>query len=123
MEYMLVYKELQATFDLRNDPAKAPEYWGAWGAYIGSMAAAGVTRGGNALQPPHTATIVSVRDGQRQVQDGPYAETREHLGGYMILEVPSLDEALDWAARAPCATMGGSTEVRPVLPAPGKGKD
>lgn len=123
MEYMLIYKEPQSTFDLRNNPTEAPAYWGAWGAYIGAMVGAGVTRGGNALQDPHTATMVTVKDGQRQVQDGPYADTREHLGGYMILDVPSLDEALEWAAKAPCCATGGNCEIRPVLPAPGKAKD
>jgi hypothetical protein len=74
-----------------------------------------VVQSGNGLQPPHTSTTVRVRDGKRQVQDGPFADTREHLGGYFVIEVPSLDEALEWAARAPCA-VSGSTEVRPVLP-------
>lgn len=58
-----------------------------------------------------------LRGGKRQVQDGPFADTKEHLGGYFIVEVPSLDVALEWAARAPCAATG-SSEVRPVLPPP-----
>ena len=70
-----------------------------------------------ALQPPHTATHVRVRNGQRQVQDGPFADTREHLGGYFIVKVPSLDVALEWAARAPNSATG-TTEVRPVLDMP-----
>lgn len=72
---------------------------------------------GNGLQPPQTSTTVRVRDNKRQVQDGPFADTREHLGGYVIVDVPSLDEALAWAARSPNVTTG-STEVRPVLPPP-----
>ena len=60
-----------------------------------------------------------IRDGKRQVQDGPFPDTREHLGGYFVLEVASLEEALEWAARAPCAAEG-SIEVRPVMIAPNK---
>ena len=56
-----------------------------------------------------------VANGRRQVQDGPFADTREHLGGYFVIDVPTLDAALEWAARAPCASNGG-VEVRPVLP-------
>ena len=76
---------------------------------------------GNGLQPPHTATSVRVRDGKRQVQDGPFADSKEQLAGYFIVEVPDLDVALDWAARAPSASYA-SVEVRPVvppMPAPG----
>ena len=72
---------------------------------------------GHGLMPPSTATTVRVAGGKRQVQDGPFADTREHLGGYFIIDVPSLETALEWAARAPCAS-SGSTEVRPVLPPP-----
>lgn len=117
MEYMLIYRETNDAVAQRDDPQAAPAYWGAWNAYIGALMSAGVVVSGNGLQPPHTATTVRVRDGKRQVQDGPFADTHEHLGGYFIINVPSLDEALEWAARAPCAA-DGSTEVRPVLPPP-----
>jgi hypothetical protein len=95
----------------------APAYWGAWNAYIGALMGAGIVVSGNGLQPPALSTSVMVRDGQRQVQDGPFADTHEHLDGHFIIKVDSLDEALEWAARAPCASVG-STEVRPVLPPP-----
>lgn len=117
MQYMLIYKETAEDFAQREDPAKAAAYWGAWSAYIGSIAQAGVMVSGNGLQPPHASTIVRIRDGKRQVQDGPYADTKEHLGGYVVIEVPSLDLALEWAARSPCVA-SGSTEIRPVLPPP-----
>ena len=117
MDYMLIYREPDADFAKRTDPAAAPAYWAAWHAYIGAMHAAGVFAGGNGLHPPTMATTVRLRDGKRQVQDGPFADTREHLGGYVIVRVPTLDDALEWAARAPCAATG-STEVRPVLPPP-----
>lgn len=117
MQYMLMFRETLEEFDCRNHPDHAGPYWGAWNAYIGALAASGVVVSGNGLQPPHSATTVRLRDGKRQVQDGPFADTREHLGGYFVIEVPSLDAALEWAARAPCAAKG-STEVRPVLPPP-----
>ncbi len=63
---------------------------------------------------PRPATTVRLRDGRRQVQDGPYADSKEQLGGYFILDVPDLDVALDWAARCPAAP-GGSVEIRPVM--------
>jgi hypothetical protein len=117
MDYMLMHRETDAEFAKRNDPLAAPAYWGAWNAYIGALMGAGIVVSGNGLQSPALSTTVRVRDGQRQVQDGPFADTHEHLGGYFIIKVDSLDEALEWAARAPCASVG-STEVRPVLPPP-----
>lgn len=117
MEYMLVFKETDADFARGADPATADAYWGAWKAYVGAMMASGIVSSGNGLHPPHTATQVRVRNGQRQVQDGPYPDTREHLGGYFVIRTDSLDEALEWAARAPCSATG-STEVRPVLEMP-----
>lgn len=86
----------------------------AWGAYTQALIDAGVMRGGNALKPALTATTVRVRDGQREVHDGPYAETKENLGGYYIIEVDDLDQALAWAARNPAAS-SGAVEVRPVF--------
>ncbi len=61
MEYMIVFKEPQSDFDRRHDDA----YWGAWGAYVAALQQSGISKGGNGLQPPHTATQVRVRDGQR----------------------------------------------------------
>ena len=77
-------------------------------------AAAGVLEGGNALEPVSTATSVRVRDGKTQLVDGPFAETKEQLGGYYILNCDSLDEALKWAAKIPSARYG-TVEVRPVM--------
>ncbi len=117
MQYMLIYKETDAQFAEREDPEKAGPYWGTWTAYIGAIAQAGVMVSGNGLQGPHAATTVRVRDGRREVQDGPYADAKEQLGGYVIVEAPDLDAALEWAARAPSAAYA-SVEVRPVLPPP-----
>jgi hypothetical protein len=117
MQFMLVYNETDADFAQRDDTDAAPAYWAAWNAYIGAMAQAGVMVHGAGLHPPHTATTVRRRDGTRQVHDGPYADTHEHLAGFVIVEVPGLEDALEWADRAP-SSASGSTEVRPVLPPP-----
>jgi len=75
---------------------------------------------GNVLQPPETGTVLRVEQGTRHVADGPFADTKEALGGYVVIEVPDLDAALEWAARAPCA-VAGSVDIRPVLPPPSAG--
>lgn len=115
MQYMLILNETAGEFAKRNDPAQAGDYWGGWNAFIGAMAAAGVIVKGDGLLGPATATTVRVRDGQRHIQDGPFADTKEQLGGYFVIEVPDLDTAIDWAAKAPSASYA-SVEVRPVLP-------
>jgi hypothetical protein len=86
------------------------EYW----AFEKAVADAGVKVGGAALQPSQTATTVRVQDGERVVTDGPFAETREVLGGYYLLDVPDLDAAIDWAAKCPGSNYG-SVEVRPIM--------
>ncbi len=78
---------------------------------------AGVIVGGARLHPTTAATSVRVRDGERLVTDGPFAETKEQLGGQFLIEVPTLDDALDWAARIPGAEHG-TVEVRPLLDVP-----
>jgi hypothetical protein len=75
---------------------------------------AGVLLGGEGLQPTATATTVRVRDGERLNTDGPFAETKEQLGGFYLVECKDLDEAIDWAAKIPGAETG-SVEVRPVM--------
>ena len=115
MQYMLTFQQSAEEFEVRSDPKNGGEYMGAWGAYIGAMYGAGIVISGAGLEPPRTATTVRVRNGKRQVQDGPFADTRELLAGYFVIEVPTLDTALEWAARAPCASHG-SIEVRPVMP-------
>ena len=114
MQYGLLFyqpaTEAERTLD---DPASA-DYWASWNAYIGAMYSAGIATSGEGLQPPSTATTVRVRDGQREVLDGSFAETKELLSGYVIINVASFDEALTWAARSPSSATG-RTEVRPVL--------
>ncbi len=77
-------------------------------------AEAGKVLGGDALHPVSTATSVQVRDGQVITTDGPFAETKEQLGGYYLLDCDNLDEAISWAARIPAATHG-TIEVRPLM--------
>jgi len=87
----------------------------AYGAYTEALKEAGVFVDGQPLQPTATATRVSVgADGTTSVLDGPYAETKEQLGGYYVVEVPDLDSAIAWAARCPGAHHG-IIEVRPVM--------
>jgi hypothetical protein len=85
----------------------------AYGAYTEAMKKAGVMVGANRLQPTPSASTVRVTDGKSKVLDGPYAETKEQLAGYYLIEVPDLDAALSWAARCPGASVG-AIEVRPV---------
>jgi hypothetical protein len=86
----------------------------AYGELGTAMRDAGVHLGGEGLQPSSTATSVTVRDGETLVTDGPFAETREQLGGYYLLDCKDLDEAIGWAARIPDARHG-TVEVRPVM--------
>jgi hypothetical protein len=114
MQYLLMFNSSPADLERRpEDPASA-DYWESWRAYMGAVYAAGIVKSGNALDAPFTATTVRMRDGKRQVHDGPFADTKELLGGYLVIDVPSLDEALAWAARSP-SSQSGSTEVRPIL--------
>jgi hypothetical protein len=85
----------------------------AYAAYTEAMKQAGVLVGGNRLQNATAASTVRVSAGKTQVLDGPYADTKEQLGGYFLIEVPDLDAALSWAGRCPGAGYG-SVEVRPV---------
>ena len=88
---------------------------GAYGAYAEAMAKAGVIAGGDRLRPSTAATTVRVANGKTNVLNGPYAETKEQLGGYFMIDVPDLDAALSWAARCPGASHG-AVEVRPIWP-------
>jgi hypothetical protein len=84
------------------------------GEYMAIMQAPGVI-GGAQLQPPTTATTVRVEDGNALTTDGPFAETKEVLGGYFLVEADDLDAAIELAARIPAARMGGAVEVRPLV--------
>ena len=119
MKYMLMFYENEDAFAQRQDAARAPHYWGAWGSYVQSIEESGVVVDGAGLQPPNAGTSVRIVKGERMVQDGPVALTKEQLGGYFVIDVPNLDEAMNWAARSPSAAWG-VTEIRPVMPPPSR---
>ena len=116
MQYMMMFYETPDDLALRAGE-RAGAYMAGWTAYVGALYQAGIARSGEGLLPPSTGTTLRIRGDKRQVQDGPFADTKEQLGGYMIIDVPHLDSALAWAARAPCAGTGG-VEVRSVMPRP-----
>jgi hypothetical protein len=115
MQYALLFQHSPDHFAMRKDPQQHAAFWAAFGPYMKALQEAGVIVAGAGLEPPETATSVRRRDGQRLVQDGPFADTKEQLAGFFIIEVPDLDAALDWAARYP-AGPGDGVEVRPVMP-------
>ena len=91
------------------------EHWlGAYRAYMEAMTKAGVLKSSSGLEPTASATTVRVANGKTQVLDGPYADSKEQLGGFHIIEVADLDAAISWAARSPTA-LHGVVEVRPVM--------
>lgn len=115
MHYALLIYETPEAFGNRETEQSDPAHIGAWRAYYKAIVEAGVYVGGQPLETPATATTVRHRSGKRQIQDGPYANSKEQLGGVMILDLPSLDQALEWAARCPAAGYG-AVEVRPLSP-------
>ena len=112
MKYMLLIyaNNARATFDYLSEE----EQQGVMGEYLAISQSPGVY-GGAQLQPTTTATTVRVEDGKTLTTDGPFAETKEALGGFYLLDADDLDHALEIAARIPAARMGGSVEVRPVV--------
>ena len=112
MRYVLLIYSEESTG--APDPAEVEQVMNEYWAYSRAVDEARVSQAGEALEPSATATTVRVKDGERVVTDGPFAETREVLGGFYLIDVPDLDAALDWAARCPGAKWG-SIEVRPVM--------
>jgi|tagenome__1003787_1003787.scaffolds.fasta_scaffold20223255_1 hypothetical protein len=113
MKYMaIIYNDESSYADAT--PEQIGALFAAHGEFGEAAGQAGVMLGGDGLQPVATATTVRVRDGERLLTDGPYAETKEQLGGFYMLECKDLDEALAWAARIPEAKTG-AVEVRPVM--------
>ena len=112
MKYLLmVYGSEQAMMALSKETMD--QALAAYRAYSEALTKAGVLTGSNRLRPTKSASTVRVSDGKTSVLDGPYAETKEQLGGYFLIDVPDLDAALSWAARCPGASHG-AVEVRPV---------
>ena len=113
MQYMLMFYQPESEF-LERDEITTNTYRASWMDYVGAIRQSGVALNGHGLHPPMTGTTLRIRGDKRQVQDGPFADTKEQLGGYFVIDVADLDTALEWAARAPCASTGG-VEVRPVF--------
>ena len=112
MQFMLLIHGDEVTMNA-DEPATgmSPDFI----AYHQAMDKAGIIRGGERLRPTTEAVSVRVSGDKTEVLDGPYAETKEQLGGYYVIEVPDMDQAIAWAARCPSAR-NGTIEVRPVLP-------
>lgn len=115
MQYAILAQEASADFAARIDPDAAEQYWASWAGYVAALRESGIMTAGAGLQPPGTATTIRLRGGSTEVQDGPFADVKEHLGGVFLIEVPDLDTAMAWAARCPAAALG-SVEVRPLIP-------
>ena len=113
MQYLCLIYDAEATAATRSE-ADTKQMFADYDAFTKALVAAGKMVAGDALQPTSTATTVRIRDGKTLHTDGPFAETKEQLGGYYLIEAKDLDEALAWAAKIP-ASKTGSIEVRPVL--------
>jgi hypothetical protein len=109
---LLIYDDPDVWAAMPQEESNA--YYAEYGAYSEELAKAGAFVAGDALQSTTAATTVRVRDGQTLATDGPFAETKEQLGGYYVIDAANLDEALAWAAKIPSSRVG-SIEVRPVL--------
>ena len=118
MRYLaLIYEEPTAG---PSDPAELEAMLAEYGAFTRQTRERGGFEAGEALQPVTTATTVRVRDGQVLTTDGPFAETKEHLGGFYLLDCRDLDDAIELAARIPGARYG-SVEIRPIWEMAGEG--
>ena len=109
MQYLALIYSTEGTIDVTPQ-----ELLQQYGDYTKEIISAGVFKAGDALQNTETATSVRIRNGERQLTDGPFAETKEQLGGYYLLECDSLDDAIEWASKIPSARFG-TIEVRPVM--------
>ncbi|HWF04490.1 MAG TPA: YciI family protein [Candidatus Angelobacter sp.] len=113
MQYLLLIYDEEKVWEKHTEAEKQVMYQG-YGELIQDMKQKNNYIGGHQLQPVAVATTVRVRNGKKSITDGPFAETKEQLGGYFLVEAKNLDEALDIAARIPSATEG-AIEVRPVV--------
>ena len=113
MQYMLLIYGSGDSWETLT-PEQQQQIGAAYFAFTEELQSAGKMVAGDALQPIATATSVRVRDGETLTTDGPFAETKEVLGGYYLIDVDTLDEALEWAAKIPSAFYG-HIEVRPIV--------
>lgn len=112
MQYLLTLYSDESGW-AKMSPAEQQQGVAAYAAYGEALAKAGALVGSNRLQPSSAATTVRNVDGKAQVLDGPFADSKEQLGGYYLIEASDLDSALSWAARCPGASHG-TIEVRPI---------
>src|SRR5262245_20851810 len=112
MKYVMLIYEAPSDFASRS-PTTTEPYVAAWRAYHRALVGAGAYVDGLPLTDAGNATTIRVNGGQRYIQDGPFAESKEQLGGFVIVDCESLDAALEWAARCPAAGTG-AVEVRPM---------
>jgi hypothetical protein len=111
MKYSLFLYSDEAQF-ANASPEARQQVMAAFRAYTQALTDAGVMVAWDWLRPSDSATTITLRDGTRRVQDGPYAASKEQLGGFYVIDVPNLDEAMKWAEKCPAAR-GGLIEVRP----------
>ena len=114
MQYMILIYEPEGCYDGPEGQAALQGIVARHMALAGELRAKGVQKDGAGLQGVETATTVVTQGGQQTVHDGPFAETREHLGGYYVIDVPNLDDALAMAKRVPVMD-GGKIEIRPLI--------
>jgi hypothetical protein len=116
VQYMLLIFDDERVWGEMSE-AERGKLYSEYGAFTNELRESGALVSADQLQPSTTATLVQVRDGETLTTDGPFAETKEQLGGYYLIEAESLDEAIEWAAKIPSAR-GGTIEVRPVVQLP-----
>jgi hypothetical protein len=114
MKFMLLLWDEEGQWADMSEEETAAEM-ARWEEYTNQIVAAGAMVSGEGLQPSATSKTLRIENGERVVTDGPFAESKEQLGGFYVIECGSVDEALDWAAKAPSADQG-ATEIRPVIP-------
>jgi hypothetical protein len=113
MQYLLLIYDEESKWAAMGEDERNSVY-AEYGAFTQALQESGALVGANQLQPTGTATTVRIREGEQLVTDGPFAETKEALGGYYLVEVDTIDEALEWAAKIPSARYG-TIEVRPIV--------
>jgi hypothetical protein len=118
MQYLLMIYDDEKVWAAMTEPQRE-QLMTDYRAYTESIVKSGQFRGGAQLQPSPTATLLREQKGKRATTDGPYAETREQLAGYYLVECDNLDQALTIAAGIPSVKVGGAIEVRPLVPRPG----
>jgi hypothetical protein len=122
MRYMLLVYSRESEMERMSPEQEGKIRAGHW-AVMDETAKRGILRGAEPLKPTSTATTVRVAGGKPLITDGPFAETKEQLAGYYILDCKDLDEAIAWAAKIPTACQGGEgcIEIRPIIPIPQPG--